>query len=169
MLMREIDGYEGYWVSEDGYVYSRKFGKVIELKGKKNSRGYLYVGLYNSGSRKFFRVNRLVAIAFIPNPENKPQVNHKDGDKLSNCVSNLEWCTGSENVLHAFRELGRKSRDKEISQYSIDGDFIATFPSASEASRKNGVNIGNISYCANGRIKTAGGYKWLYTNDLTSL
>lgn len=84
--------------------FETKHGWVIKLKPYFRTKGYLCVDL--SGSTQ--SVHRLVAIAFIPNPEQKLQVNHKDGDKTNNCVDNLEWVTNSENSIHAIKELGRK-------------------------------------------------------------
>lgn len=95
-----IEGYPNYTISDSGVVMSRTTGKP--LIGTVAS-GYRKVMLRNTGSYKFFLVHRLVGLAFIPNPENKPCVNHIDGDKKNNAASNLEWCTYSENTRHAVR------------------------------------------------------------------
>lgn len=98
--MRIIRGYPNYKVDEYGNIYN-KCGKC--LKPNKNQKGYLRVYLYdNKYKRKGFAIHKLVANAFIPNPNNLPQVNHKDGNKENNDIANLEWCTGSENVKHAI-------------------------------------------------------------------
>lgn len=106
-VWKKIDGYNGlYEVSNTGKVRSwkkrnggkRKNPKII---GKPKDSSYGYVALYNSEGSKTETVHRIVANHFIPNPENKPCVNHKDGDKTNNCVDNLEWCTYSENINHA--------------------------------------------------------------------
>ncbi len=104
-IWKPILGYEGlYEVSNLGKVRSlnwkNKKGVVHELTYKL-TRNYFSVGLTKQGKQKWHKVHRLVATAFIDNPENKPQVNHKDCNKLNNCVSNLEWCTASENMRHA--------------------------------------------------------------------
>lgn len=91
---KPIDGYEGYLVSDDGRVWSSKRG--IEL-AQEEKKGYLNVYLYNRDGRKFIGVHRLVAIAFIPNPDNLPEVNHKDENPMNNRVDNLEWCTAKYN------------------------------------------------------------------------
>lgn len=100
--MTPIYGFPGYFITESGQVFSAKRIPIIELKQKIN-KGYVYVYLCTKSKHTTLKVHRLVAMAFIPNPENKKEVNHKDGDKLNNNVSNLEWCTRSENNLHAYR------------------------------------------------------------------
>lgn len=91
--------YKGVYVDRNGNVFD--CGK--RLKKRKNSQGYLRVSIYRNGNRQRLFVHRIVARAFIPNPENKPEVNHKDGNPLNNHVLNLEWVTSSENKLHAYR------------------------------------------------------------------
>lgn len=99
--MQEILGYSNYFVSKDGVVFSKKTNK--HLKPRITKLGYARVALYNNNKPKDFSVHRLVAQAFIPNPENKPCINHINGIKTDNRVENLEWCTYSENTLHGYR------------------------------------------------------------------
>jgi hypothetical protein len=100
---KDIEGYEGlYQVSNHGRVKSFKYGKEKILKGSITTKGYLQVYLHKDNKIKRFNGHRLIAIHFIPNPDNKPQVNHIDGNKLNNNISNLEWNTQSENLNHAF-------------------------------------------------------------------
>lgn len=105
-IWKDIDGYEGlYKVSSYGNVLSLKYcgsNRKHLLAPNIDHRGYLMAHLSKRGKTKTFKIHRLVASAFIPNPDNLPQVNHKDGDKLNNCVDNLEWCTCSYNVKHAY-------------------------------------------------------------------
>ena len=101
---KSVVGYEGlYMVSNWGRVKSIKFGKERILKPVTNSSGYLLVGLYKNNIEKKYSVHRLVAEAFIPNPYNLPQVNHKDENKQNNVVSNLEWCTHEYNNTYGTR------------------------------------------------------------------
>jgi hypothetical protein len=92
-----------YAVNEVGEVFSLKYGKVKKLKLGKTKDGYLHIGLWCNDKPKIYKVHRLITEAFIPNPDNKPRVNHLDGDKTNNKVENLEWCTVSENTLHSYR------------------------------------------------------------------
>lgn len=155
---KSISGYEGlYEISNTGEVKSLISEKL--LRPWMHKKGYLEVKLVKDRQHKTFKVHRLVAEAFIPNTENKEQVNHIDGNKQNNCVENLEWCDDFENRTHAHKNGLRKMEEIiEIEMLSIDGDYIDKFQSISEASRKTGINIGNISRCCNGGCKTAGGY-----------
>ena len=98
-LWKDIEGFDGYQISTWGNV--RHHGKSI--KPYYNHKGYLKASLYKNGVNHKKRINRLVAQAFIPNPNNYPQVNHKDGNKENNSVTNLEWVTGEMNIEHANR------------------------------------------------------------------
>jgi len=101
--IKEIQGFPGYYISETGTVYSTKTGEWRERKLQTSYRGYKMVEIRDSSNKPFFKsVHRIVANAFIPNPENKPQVNHIDGNKTNNDVCNLEWCTEAENTAHAI-------------------------------------------------------------------
>jgi hypothetical protein len=113
--MKDIPGYEGiYAITEDSKVWayprkrSSKFGKWLKIKPSVNTRDrvtprkQMCVGLYKNKSRKSYQVHRLVAMTYIPNPDNLPQVNHKDGNPLNNHVANLEWVTQSENMQHGI-------------------------------------------------------------------
>lgn len=116
---KPVVGYEGlYEVSNHGQVKNVKTQKVLSPR---NSTRYPLVALFDKGKRKDFKVHRLVAKSFLPNPENKPQVNHKDGNKSNNHLLNLEWCTNSENQKHAYQTGLRKVTDyqKQIVKVSV--------------------------------------------------
>jgi len=107
---KAIDGFEDYEVSTWGRIFNTKTGRYIRPEICK--KGYLRVDLYNDAGRKHCKVHRLVAKAFIPNPENKPDINHIDGNNQNNSISNLEWVTNKENSLKAT-EI-RRLRKEEI-------------------------------------------------------
>lgn len=117
-IWKEVVGYEGrYQISSKGRVKSmaNSKGRIEKiLKGGINSTGYVQVNL-TRGKKAMHLVSRLVCIAFLPNTENKPQVNHKDGDKLNNRLENLEWISSSENHKHAYKCLGRKLTSNHVS------------------------------------------------------
>ena len=149
---KDIEGYELYKVSNYGRVKSLKFGKEKILKPRKNTKGYFQVQLWKDGKEKNYFVHRLVAITFIPNTENKPEVNHKDENKENNCVWNLEWCDRQYNIEYSF---GKKILCVETN---------TVYPSAMEAQRQTGIYNSNIIACCKGRYKTTGGYKWKYAD-----
>ena len=157
-----------YQVSNKGNV---KRGKRT-LKPLTRGRGYLSVFIYDGrGGRKQVSVHRLVAEAFIPNPCNHLEVNHIDECKTNNSVENLEWCTHKENGNHGTRNKrigiantnGKKSR--KIAQYTLDGEFVAEYPSLHEAER-NGFAASNICRCArmHENYSHAYGYIWRYVS-----
>lgn len=107
----DIPGYEGlYGVTRSGRVYSYKRNIFLSETKPRSRWEYVLVGLYKDGRQKLFGVHRLVALTFIPNPNNLQIVNHKDGNKQNNCVENLEWCTQKENVAHALANDLRKQK-----------------------------------------------------------
>ena len=140
------------------------------------NRKYYHVNLMKNNIPTITTVHRLVAKAFIPNPGNKPQVNHIDGNKLNNIVDNLEWCTARENAKHAYRNglekiykgvknyhYGKKShKRKKVYQYTLDNKLIRIWDCAGEVNKKMRISTGNIASCCRGQRKTTGGYKWRY-------
>lgn len=173
---RPIEGYEDlYEVSNLGRV--RSHGSIRSVKPWNN---YCVAKLYRNGNCKTAYVHRLVAKAFIPNPQNKHFVNHKDGDKRNNHADNLEWCTRQENEIHAWKH-GLKERIRQtsranaiiarthvdnkipVTQYSMNGSPIMNWPSAADAMREIGVDASAISKCCRGKLNQTGGYLWRYT------
>ena len=169
----KIEGYQNYEVTTTGDIINIKTGRV--LKPAKDGGGYLFVNLCKDGKPKMFLIHRLVAQAFIPNPQNLPQVNHKDENKTNNTVENLEWCTHEYNInygTHNERVSKTKTNgktSKTVFQYTLDGSLIRIWPSTMEIQRKNKFNNRHISACCLGKIHTAYGFKWSYNNEVTNI
>ena len=155
----EIEGFEKYEVSNLGKVRNIKSG--IVLKPWVTKDGYLRHCLYKHNKQKKLLLHRIIATAFIDNPEGKPCVNHIDENKLNNDLSNLEWCTVRENNIHGTRtkRVAEKLSQKVI-QLDLNDNVLNEFESMRQAERETGVSVGNISSCCNGKTKSAGGYKW---------
>lgn len=168
-IWKDIKGYEGkYQISNLGNVKSLKDsrGNFREklLKLQKDTKGYLRIQLFKNGKGETKKVHRLVAEAFIPNPNNLPEVNHiKEFEKDNNIVENLEWVTSKQNSNHGTRNYRMgKSHSRTVYQYSINGDFIKMWPSTMECGR-NGFDRGHVGECCLGKRKTHNGYIWSYT------
>lgn len=181
---RDVAGYEGvYSVSNFGRVFShlrivsqsnrhggytkRPYGGKLLKWHFKPKTGYETVDLTQNGKTKTISVHRLVALAFIENPESKSQVNHIDGNKRNNFFKNLEWSTCKENIQHSFAiglsKSGRNhKKSKPIAQYSESGLFIQNFESSGDIFRKTGMRTGCISSCARGERKKAYGFIWRF-------
>lgn len=157
----KIEGWP-YSVSNDGHVRNDRTGYVLKMHKMPN--GYMKVLLCDKGDELYKTVHRLVAEAFIPNPDGKPQVNHIDGDKQNNRVSNLEWATNSENQLHSWDVLGKTPAvGNPFNRKSVrcveTGDIYA---SAKDAAKSMGVSRSVISDALRGRQHTSAGYHWEY-------
>lgn len=175
-IWKDILNYEGhYQISNLGRIKSLnrkvkynhpKFSKRSmkeKILSPKITNGYLGINLYKNKKRKSFLVHRLVAEAFIPNPLNLPQVNHKDENKFNNYTDNLEWCTLEYNLLYGTgAERSLKSRAKPICKFSLDGTLLEKYQSQSVAAVKNNANQANISKCCNGKTKSYKGFIWKY-------
>ena len=175
-IWKAVEGYEDWYeVSNFGNVRSvdrvvnyndgRKFhykGQIRKIK--KHPNGYLFCDLSKNTKHKTFNVHRLVAQAFLPNPNNLPEVNHRDENKTNNCVDNLEWCTHLHNVNYGTATQRRAEKtSKSVLQIGKDtNEIIAEYASMAEAGRQLNINQGNISNCCLHRCKTAGGFKWRY-------
>lgn len=155
----KIEGFEKYEVSNLGRVRNIKSGRI--LKPKLHRDGYLMHGLYGYDKRKNLLLHRIIATAFIDNPDEKPQVNHIDENKLNNDLSNLEWCTERENAIHGTRtKRGAEKRSKKVIQLDLNDNVLNEFESMKQAEQKTGASASHISKCCNGKLKSAGGYKW---------
>ena len=181
-IWKPISGYEGFYeVSNLGRI--RSLERIVEcsdgrkrkikdrtLKGSSYSGGYSGVTLHKDGCAKFVNIHRIVAEAFVPNPLEKEEVNHKDENPSNNHASNLEWVTHKENINYSTRtERARKAiveaQGRAVRQLSRDGELVAEYESLSEACNATGTHVSNITKCAKGIYKTAGGYIWKYKNE----
>lgn len=164
-IWRDIEGFgDCYQVSNRGIVKSLKFGKERIMKAKKD-KGYLRVGLRKDGKQKFYMVHRLVALAFLPNPENLPEINHIDEDKTNNRVENLEWCSAKYNTNYGSRT--KKATESNTNHQNMSKKVLCVetgkiYPSAHQVERDLGFLNGNISAACNGKYKQAYGFHWRY-------
>lgn len=155
-----------YLVSNLGRIKSlinKKFQNPIR-KPWNNIAGYCVLSINTKNGRVAKTIHRLVALAFIPNPEKKKQINHKNGIKADNRVENLEWCTGSENIRHALDTnlLSFDFLKKKINQYDKDGVYLKTFASQTDAANDVGVDGATIRGVLSGEGIIAGGYMWRF-------
>jgi hypothetical protein len=191
-MIKEINGYTGYFISDDGKVYcnlgrgNRRIGKTVdlyEIRPRYTKTGYSRVCLRNdeTGKREDRYIHRLVAEHFIPTEIGKKYVNHKNCIRSDNRVSNLEWCTPSENSQHAWRtglcklnkgcfQMGTKGElciNHKVVLQIKENKIIAKFYGTNEACRQTGICQGHIAECCRGERKTAGGYEWQYKDKKT--
>lgn len=161
MCWKTLERNRNYKISDKGEVFSLNQGKI--LSPKKNHDGYLRIQIWSHSKCEFVGIHRLVAETFIDNPNGKPFVNHKDGNKANNSVVNLEWCTQRENIRHAWNTGLSKSHlnlnGRRVYQYSLEGELIKEFPSTMEIERTLGIYHCLISR-AIAEKKPLKGYLW---------
>ena len=163
---KKIKDFETYYVFPNGNIYNTK-SKIL-LKPTIKNDNYQHVGLSKNGKKTDFLVHILVANTFISKPSDKTFINHKDGNKSNNNISNLEWVTNSENILHALNIGLINTRNvifDFIIQYNLDNKEIEKFNSITEASRHTNINRNSITKACNGIYKTAGSYIWKYIKN----
>jgi len=148
-----------YFVSNLGR-FKNSYGTIMD-NYKVNENGYIRVYIYN----KTYALHRLIALTFIENPENKEQVNHIDGNKLNNCVANLEWTTCSENNLHKFKIGLGNNFTRKIVQYDLEMNKVNEFKSIAEAAKQLNIGKTNINGVLRNINKTAGGFVFKYADD----
>ena len=179
-IWKDIEGYEGrYQVSNLGRVRSldrmtecnngRKFfvaGRVMKMWQRKD--GYMSVVFWTNNKPYTFLIHRLVAEAFISNPDNLPMINHKDEDKTNNHVDNLEWCTNQYNLTYKNVQYRSKAtRRKAVIQMTLDDKFVAEYESTHDAARKTGFHQGNIAGACRGQrnLLNVYGFHWKYKEE----
>ena len=157
-IIEEAPGYE---VSTEGRVRNRKSGRILKPQAF-GATGYKQVSLKIFETNKFQKryIHRLVAQAFIPNPENKREVNHIDGDKLNNVLSNLEWVTSSENQIKRHKQGNIQTSNRRVGRFDLDGNLLEEYNSIIEAANKMGVKRGAIDSAVYKRHKTSCGFIW---------
>lgn len=179
-IWRKVEGYPLYSISNKGRIRNDKSNRI--LKGGIDNYGYPQVILCNSGKRKSKKIHRLVSEAFISNPDNKPQVNHKDGIKTNNTVNNLEWVTNQENQSHFWRELDNKTHKQNRSRSHKGKGLLSENPNAKsvirledgkiyktikEAAEDIGLNYHHLGEVCKGKRKTYGGYHWKFYKEVS--
>lgn len=176
-VWKQIKGFEGYYEvsnfgnvrSIDRYVYQQgreQLYKGVQISPYKINSGYLCVRLSKGNKKKGYLVHRLVAEAFIQNPQSLPQINHKDENKHNNNIENLEWCTLSYNA--SYGTLPQKKKEKfghRVCQYDNRGSFLRTFTSSREAERETNIRHSEILDCCKHLAHTAGGYIWRFKKE----
>lgn len=174
-IVKSVVNYKDYYVTNKGDVLSYKKGYRKSLKQIDNGTGYMCVSLSKKGKVKRFYVHRLVAESFLENKHKKEEVNHIDGIRNNNKLSNLEWVTRSENHYHRYKVLKQKGvnygktgdknwRSKPVIKFDLNNNYICKYDGVMEAQRQTGITESNIRSVIYGKSKTAGGFKWKYVS-----
>ncbi len=160
-LWQKIPEWEEYQISTQSEI--RKNGKVIRQYTRKVGIPYKTVKL----RKKTYLVHKLVAVTYIPNPDNLPCVGHKDENPQNNCVDNLYWTSYKDNNNYGTHTLKQSiSASMPVTQYNLQGEEVNYYRGVNEATRQTGINKAHISQCCNGKRLTAGGYTWEYSQTL---
>lgn len=167
MEWKQIKDFDNYMVSTNGEIMSKSRngtkGGIIKPFFDRKENGYLKVHLYKNGKQYQPFVHRIVAETFIPKIDGKNEVNHINGNKKDNRVENLQWCSRSENMLHA-NEKGLIGRKRVVQMKN--GTIIKIYPNCHRASKETGIFYAMLYWCLNGVFHSAGGYEWYYENKI---
>lgn len=176
---KPVKDFDGYYISNLGRVKSTRSFKGTQeliLNGSFNQQGYKTITMMRKKKVYTKTLHRLLANAFIPNPNKLPCINHKNGIKTDNKIDNLEWCTYSHNNKEAYK-MGLKEpawtnnfginhpNSKKVNQYDKNGNYIKTWDCISDVQRVMNILVTSIVNCCNGYSNSAGGYKWRYTSE----
>ena len=164
-LWKEIEGYSNYMISNLGRVKSLNYNRTKKekiMKFNTHPNGYLMIMLSKNNKQKVFPIHRLVAEHFIPNPENKPCIDHINTIRTDNRVDNLRWVTHKENMNNP---ITKEKISKQVKQLTIDGKLVKIWNSNRDIEKELGYYHSTISYCCNGKQKTAYGYIWKYEGE----
>lgn len=178
-IWKNVKGYEGiYQVNQNGQIKSvariksngarpPKWCEESILVEQTDRGGYAKVLLSGIGKKKTMAVHRIVATAFIPNPNNYPCINHIDENKQNNSVSNLEWCTAKYNNNYGTkRERASKTSSEDVVQFDLNGNVIKIWHGQALAAKTLGIWQGNISMCCRGKLNHTGGFVWKMLKDV---
>ena len=165
-IWKPVKDFDNYNVSNFGNIKICKTDKLIKMT-KPGNIGYFKLTVKdNTGKCHTCQAHRIVAEAFVPNPDCKKIVNHKDGNKTNNNISNLEWTTSSENISHAVKENLLKKHSYKVDQLDLSGNIINTFDDVKHAEEKTGIKASRISSNCKGDCKVTGGFMWKYHNKV---
>lgn len=167
----QIKDFKYYYISRCGKILSTKFKNKRILSNRLTKSGYVAIALSKNNKSYSRYIHRLIGLTYIPNPENKLEINHKNGKNSDNSIENLEWVTPSENQLHSYVVLKRKPAlkgkfgkdnftSKKVNQYDLNETFIKLWYSIADVQRELNIHRACISMCCRGKTKTAGGFKW---------
>lgn len=165
---------DDYYVNDLGEVFSNKKGNMKQMKVRESTSGYFTISLHckNIDGRKkndrnvhSYQVHRLIAETWIPNPKKLPVVNHKDGDKKNNAMTNLEWVSHSQNVRHSLDVLKNRGHIKSVIQVTLEGKFVCKYPSLVDAEKATKIDSRSICLVCQGKRRKAGEYVWFYEKD----
>lgn len=159
-IWKDVPGYEGlYLVSNTGKIFSLRCKRCLTQSTDRG--GYMRVPL-SSDKKKFWSVHRLVAMAFIPNPDNLPEVNHKDENTTNNHEENLEWCTRKYNANYGTAMKRMAATNSKPVEQMKGGEVVKRWESIKAAGEDTGFDRGNISKCCTGKSRTYKGYEWRF-------